>query len=81
MLPGGSADSGGDQIQVARVEAWDGVAETDGVAGGEAGRDADDALLPSAHDVGPVGRRAVERDCLRFSAPARGPSPLTTLVV
>jgi hypothetical protein len=44
-LPSGAADGDGDQLQVALVEAGDDVAEADGVAGGEAGRDADDALL------------------------------------
>ena len=41
------ADGGGDQVQAALVGAWDGVAEADGVAGGEASRDADDAPLPA----------------------------------
>jgi len=31
------ADGGGDQVQAARVQAGDGVAEADAVAGGEAG--------------------------------------------
>ncbi len=46
------ADGGGDQVQAALVEAGDGVAQADGVAGGEAGRDADDALF----DVPEEGR-------------------------
>src|ERR1700757_353556 len=41
------ADRGGDQVQAALVEAGDGVAQADGVAGGEAGRDADDVLFPA----------------------------------
>jgi hypothetical protein len=40
------ADGGGDQVQAGLVEAGDGVAEADGVAG-EAGCHAHDALLPA----------------------------------
>jgi len=45
VLSGGVADRDDDQVQVALVQAGDDVVEADGVAGGEAGRDADDALL------------------------------------
>ena len=45
------ADGGGDQVQAALVGAGDGVAQADGVAGGEAGRDADDALFPAFSEL------------------------------
>jgi hypothetical protein len=48
VLPGGVTDGGGDQVQAAGIEAGDGVAEADGVACGEAGRDPDDAPLAAA---------------------------------
>src|ERR1035441_3603973 len=47
VLAGVVEDGGGDQPWVALVEAGDGVAEADGVAGCEAGRDSDDALFPA----------------------------------
>src|SRR5260370_12325880 len=47
VVPGGMADRSGYQFQAAVVEAGDGVTEAGGVAGGEAGRDAHDALLPA----------------------------------
>jgi hypothetical protein len=40
------ADRGGDQFQALPVKAGDGVAEADGVVGGEAGREAHDAVSP-----------------------------------
>src|SRR5260370_40465505 len=47
VLPGGMADRSGYQFQAAVVEAGDGVTEAGGGAGGEAGRDAHDGLLPA----------------------------------
>jgi len=44
VLPGGMADRSGYQFEAAVVEAGDGVTGADGVAGGEADRD---ALLPT----------------------------------
>jgi hypothetical protein len=50
------ADGGGDQVEAALVEAGDGIAEADGVPGGEAGRDSQDAFSPPDAGRSPVPR-------------------------
>ena len=54
MLSGGVADGCNQEFQVLVVQAWDGVAQRDGEASGEAGSELENALFPAAEGDLPV---------------------------